>query len=259
MPTVVEQMTDDLKKEPLLTHDPDRVVALGAAVQAALCEGHDAVRDLVLTDVCPHTLGVEVAKILLPGQADAGYFSPIIDRNTTLPVSRSERYHTLHPQQDEILLKIYQGESRTVRENHLIGRVRLTGLRHKPGQENPGIVDVRFTYDMNGILEVEVTVLHDGRKIAEVFEQRPGSLNKEEIRETLRRLQPIKTHPRDQMPNRARLERAQRLFEELIGEERRILMSLVDQFEAALASQDPKIITEAGGEMDRFMARWFHD
>jgi len=259
MPMVIEQLAEDLHTTPDQSLDPDRVVALGAAVQAALCSGDAAVRDLVLTDVCPHTLGVEVSKQLLPGRVEPGYFSPIIDRNTTVPISRSDRYNTLHPQQDEILLKVYQGESRMVTDNHLIGEVRIRGLRQRPGQKQPGAVDVRFTYDMNGILEVEVTVLSDGRKITEIFQQRPGMLTQPEIDETLRRLQPLKTHPRETPVNRARLERAQRLYTDLLGQDRQMLTHLVDRFEAALATQETKAIDESGADLDRFMAMWFKD
>lgn len=259
MPIVIEQLREDLKLPPDTSMDPDRVVALGAAVQQALCVGDAAVRDLVLTDVCPHTLGVEISKQLTPGHSEPGFFSPIIDRNTTVPVSRSGLYNTLHPDQDEILLKIYQGESRLVRDNQRIGQIRITGLRSRPGQERPGEVEVRFTYDMNGILEVEVTVLHNGKKLNEVFEQRPGTLTKEQIAEAIRALQPLKIHPREQPANRARLERANRLYTDLSGDLRDRLTWLLDYFEAALASQDPQKIASAAEELDAFMLPFFRE
>lgn len=257
MPVVVSTLLDELGIEPIRTLDPDRVVALGAAVQQALCSRNAAVRDLVLTDVCPHSLGVEVCKPLSTNQIQDGYFSPIIDRNTTVPVSRADLYHTMHREQDEILLKVYQGESRLVKDNHKIGEVRVRGLRYFPGQKMPGCVEVRFTYDMNGILEVEVTILHNGQKIAEVFEQRPGTLTQEEIREAIARLTPIKQHPRDALPNRARLERAGRLWKDLKGDERDTLSMLIDQFEAALAAQEPARIATAAAALDEFLKRFF--
>ncbi len=94
------------------TADPDRAVAFGAAVQAAACERNEAVRDVVLTDVCPHTLGTGVAKELGVQQFKAGYYQPIIDRNVTVPVSRAVPLSTLHPEQDCVQVDIYQGESR---------------------------------------------------------------------------------------------------------------------------------------------------
>ncbi len=259
MPAVQEMVRRDLGLDPQKSLDPDRVVALGAAVQQALCAGGSEVRDLVLTDVCPHSLGVEVAKALLPGHSQPGYFDPILDRNTTVPVSRSRTYNTLHPQQDEALLKIYQGESRLVKDNHLIGSLRIPGLRCLPGSDKGGIFDVRFTYDMNGILEVEVTIQATQAKLTEVFEQRPGTLNHEQIAAALRLLAPLKVHPRESPPNRARLERAARLFAELKGIARDSLNVELDIFEAALASQDPQQIALAASRLDSFMKPYFAD
>jgi len=82
MPVISAVLLDELDHSAeTASLDPDRVVALGAAVQAALCARNEAVKDLVLTDVCPHSLGVEVSKVLA-NQVQAGYFAPIIDRNT---------------------------------------------------------------------------------------------------------------------------------------------------------------------------------
>lgn len=259
MPAVQDMVRLDLGQEPQHSLDPDRVVALGAAVQQALCSGGSAVRDIVLTDVCPHSLGVEVAKALLPGHSQPGYFDPILDRNTTVPVSRSRTYRTMHPQQDEALLKVYQGESRLTKDNHLIGMVRVPGLRCAPEDPDGGVFDVRFTYDMNGILEVEVTVRSTKQKLCEVFEQRPGTMTREQIDEALRLLRPLKVHPREAVANRARLERAQRLFTELTGLLRDALSHELDCFEYALATQEPKTITVAAERLDSFMKPYFSE
>jgi len=257
MPVVHSFLGITLKRIPNQRVDPDRVVALGAALQAALCNDDAAVGDIVLTDVCPHTLGVEVAKMMTPGQVGAGFYFPIIDRNTTVPVSRAEVFNTFHPSQDEIEVKVYQGEARMTRENQLIGRVRVGGMKTELGQRRPGEAEIRFSYDMNGILEVEVTVLSTGKKLAEVFEQRPGTLSKEQIREAIERLRPLKTHQRDLLVNRARLERAYRLFPELLGLARDRLDHLTDQFEAALEGQDPTIIQQAGVMLDQFLQNYY--
>lgn len=257
MPAVQEMVEHEFGQQPQRSLDPDRVVALGAAVQQALCAGGSAVKDLVLTDVCPHSLGVEVSKALLPGHVQPGYFDPILDRNTTVPVSRSRTYCTMHPQQDEAMLKVYQGESRLTKDNHLIGQVRIPGLRCSPDQKDGGVFDVRFTYDMNGILEVEVTIRTTQKKLTEVFEQRPGTMSREQIAEALRKLAPIKVHPREAPANRARLERAQRLYAELTGILRDSLSQELDLFEAALASQDARLISTAASRLDAFMRPYF--
>jgi molecular chaperone HscC len=143
------------------------------------------------------------------------------------------------------------------KDNQKIGQVSVHGLRHLPGQKRPGEVDIRFSYDMNGILEVEVTVLSGGQKKRLVIEQRPGSLSKREVEEAIARMQPLKLHPRDLLPNRARLERANRVFAELVGPARDHLNAVTDRFEAALESQDPQAIKEATALLDSFLRGFF--
>ena len=254
---VIEFIQEMFERIPNRRLDPDRVIALGAAVQGALCDDEEAVEDLVLTDVCPHTLGVEISKELTPGKVESGYFSPLLDRNTTIPVSRCDTYNTMHAQQDEIQLKIYQGEGRLVKDNKKIGEIRVDGLQAKSGQKFPGMVEVRFSYDMNGILEVEVTVMESGKKFTKVIEQRPGTLSPQEIREAIELLAPLKVHPRDLLPNRARIERANRVYAELLGPARDQLAYLVENFEGALAAQDPEAIKISGATLDSFLRQFF--
>ena len=258
MVLVRDFIQDELKRISSLKIDPDRVVALGAAVQAGLCSNDNAVNDIVLTDVCPHTLGIETSKSLAFGQHEPGYFAPIIDRNTTVPVSRSKLFHTLHPQQDKLEVIVYQGEARLTCDNQKIGQISVPkGLRHLPGQSHPGEVDIRFSYDMNGILEVEVTAVATGQKKSHVIEQRPGCLSQREIAEAIARLQPLKLHPRDLLPHRARLERAGRVYAELVGPAREHLNAVTDQFEAALESQDSLAIKQAAAVLDSFLRGFF--
>ena len=259
MPMIAQVIGEDLGRLGNRTLDPDKVVALGAAVQAALCDRQEAVQDLVLTDVCPHTLGVAVSKRWTEnGPPQDGFFSPIIDRNTLVPCSRSDRYNTMHPEQDQLELKVYQGESRLVIENTLLGTLMVKGLRQRMGQKEPGVIDVRFSYDMNGILEVEVVIVHSGAKLTKVIESRPGGLTDDQLAAAVRRLQPLKTLPRDLLPNRARLERANRLYPDLSGAAREGLASRIDDFESALDSQDPRRAQEAAAVLDSFLAHFYH-
>ncbi len=236
-----------------LSVDPDEAIAIGAGVQAALIELNEGVEDIVLTDVSPHTMGVMVSK-KRGGVITKGFFSPIIDRNTTLPVSKSEVYSTFHHEQDEIDLKVYQGESRFTKDNHFVGNLKLNGLSHDPNEEqNGGAVEVRFTYDMNGLLEVEATIISTQRKITKVFEQRPGMMDKNDIKAALEKLKPLKIHPRDALPNRYKLERAYGLYEDLIGDDRALLEHFIDRFEHVLGEQDFDQIDSVGESLERFM------
>ncbi len=253
MPVVHAFIAKELGERTPRLVDYDKVVAHGAAVQAARCERQEAVRDVILTDVCPHSLGVEVCKEFSPDRYEDGFFLPILDRNTTVPASRVHRLNTLYPTQDRLVLRVFQGESRRVEENTLLGDLAIEGLKHRAGQKHPGTVDVRFSYDASGLLEVDVTVLHSGEKRSKLIQRRPGALSQAEIDEALRRLRPLKVSPRDLLPNRARLERAERAFRELTGRARDQLTSALDQFEAALASADGESIAFSGAVLDQLL------
>ncbi len=237
--------------------DPDRVVAYGAAIQAAAISKNEAVRDLILTDVCPHTLGTEISKQFGKDSIQDGFFEPIIDRNVTVPVSRAVTLSTMHARQDKVTINVFQGESRFVKENTFLGAFEIKGLRHRPSQKHPGEFEVRYSYDMNGILEVEVNVLESGKKYKKVIESRPGELTPAEVEAAVRRLQPLKILPRDLLPNRARIERANRLFAELAGTQRQELTHRLDAFEAALESQDGERIRIATSILDEFVEPLF--
>jgi molecular chaperone DnaK len=152
---------------------PEEAIALGAAIQAGLKSGALDASGLVVTDVCPHTLGVEVVG---PGgeAGGPGAFSPIIARNTTVPVSRTETYATTADGQRHVEIRVYQGEGRHVRDNLLLDHYVIDGI--PPGPAGAERIAVSFTYDINGILRVETRVLSTGRAATlEVVRHRTGS------------------------------------------------------------------------------------
>ncbi|MCC7139971.1 MAG: Hsp70 family protein [Planctomycetes bacterium] len=258
MPCVVALAAAELARPPDRSLDPDRVVALGAAVQAARVARRDAVRDVVMTDVCPHSLGIEVSKTF-GRRIEDGYFSPILDRNVTVPTSRVERFHAMEPGQDQIDVKVFQGESRRAQDNTLLGSFSVRGLRAPRGAPHDGEVDIRFSYDANGVLEVEATVLHSGARFTHVIESRPGALTPEQLREAVARMAPLKVRPRDLLPNRARIERASRLFVEWTGVRRAELAETLDAFEHALETGDPDRLGWATARLDALLADAYRD
>lgn len=226
---------------PLRHLDPDEVVARGAAVQAALKAKDRALEDTVLVDVCPYTLGINTSHEV-DGKRIGDLFSPIIERNTVVPVSREGRFFPTRHHQTNLRLQIYQGESRYCEDNIELGELncRLPSL---PCDDNP--VDVRFTYDVNGLLEVEAHVVASGETRRTVIQHGSNNLSEEQVAERLAALAHLKIHPRDQADNRNLLERAKRLYAELIGPERRRLGELIDTFAAALETQDDERIAQA--------------
>ena len=128
-------------KEPNMTVNPDEVVALGAAVQAGVLKGE--VKDVLLLDVTPLSLGVET---------QGGVMTKIIERNTTIPVRRSETFSTADDNQGAVDVVVLQGEREAAADNRVLGRFRLENIRPAPRGEPK--VEVTFDVDANGILNV---------------------------------------------------------------------------------------------------------
>lgn len=223
-----------LDTQPLTKYNPDEVVALGAAVQAALLSEDHAVDDMVMTDVCPHTLGVEVVK-QFGTQINSGYFEPIIHRNTTIPVSKESTFSTIQPNQYSINLKVFQGESRKVADNLPLGELVVDGL--PPGPAGAEFV-VRFTYDTNGILEVEAFVPSTKKKYRTVLTQPHNDLTPAEIDAAVRKMQAVKFYPRDDIENQRLLRYCERLVGEVSPLQREQLEAAIDNWERAMSSGD---------------------
>ncbi|MCX4028005.1 molecular chaperone HscC [Endozoicomonas sp. SM1973] len=227
--------------------NPDQVVAMGAAVQAGLKQKDQALREIVMTDVCPYSLGVEVSSSRV-GYYDSGLFSPILERNTVVPASRVERFTTSSDQQAKVNIKIYQGESRRVKDNIKLSNLMIEVPPKPAGEE---AVDIRFTYDVNGILEVEVKVVSTGQQATTVIEEYPGLLTPAEIAAKLAALSEIKIHPRDSMENRLLMARGERLYEQALGEQREYIGELLMEFETVLAQQDTKKIRQVNRDLNQ--------
>lgn len=170
--------------------------------------------------------------------------SPIIERNSVLPISRVERYWTVHQFQEYCDITILQGEHRYADQNLELGRIRVpVPLARREDQREA--VDVRFTYDINGILEVDVTVVSTKEHFSKVIVNKNIHLTPEQIEERRKELQKIKIHPREQEKNRLLLERGDRLYEENTGEIRKYLDKILADFSVALNAQDLRTIEKA--------------
>jgi molecular chaperone HscC len=230
------------RRLPVQIVDPDEVVARGAAVQAGLLARDAALGELVMTDVAPFTLGVEIAHREGGGSLLGGLFLPIIERNTVIPASRSKQVQTLGDHQTAVKVRVFQGESRLVADNIELGELSVPVPPAPAGEES---VDVRFTYDASGLLEVEATVLSTQRASRLVIEGHPGRLTQAEIDTRLAKLATLKVPPRQQAENAALLARAGRLYEERIGAQREQIGDWIAAFLGVLARQNPTEIGDA--------------
>ncbi len=236
---------------PITTVNPDEVVGRGAAVQAGLKMRDAALDDVVMTDVAPFSMGIEVAQRSGGKVAQTGLFSPIIERNSIIPISRSDSYCTIQDNQASVNIRIFQGESRLVTDNVFLGELTFPMPPAPAGQS----FDVRFTYDISGILEVRATNPETGLVRDLVIEGNPGILSPAEIAERLRALDHLKHHPREQAENQAVMARANRLYEETLGDLRAHLGQLIGEFEQVLDQQDPHKIREFRAEFTAWLDR----
>lgn len=243
MPIVRSMVTRLFKRFPEFQLNPDHVVALGAAVQAGLAQRNAALEDLVMTDVSPFTMGVEVSMRSTPnGPVTEGMFSPVLERNTVIPASRVERYFPMEKGQRSIHLNIFQGEAPVVRDNVRLGALEVPIPYNTAEHEG---VDVRFTYDTSGVLEVLAKVVSTGKELRLVIEGNPGALSRKEIESRLKELARIKVHPRDEAENLALVARISKAYENALGDRRAHLLSMLGEFETLLARQNAKEIAEA--------------
>ncbi|NFR45073.1 molecular chaperone HscC [Clostridium botulinum] len=231
---------------PLVHINPDETVALGAAIQGAMKARDKAIKEIVLTDVCPYTLGTSISVEKANGNYESGHFHPIIERNTIIPVSKIDRLYTIYDSQNSISVKILQGESRLSKDNIYLGEISVPVPRGKGGEQS---VDIRYTYDINGILEVEVTVVSTGFNKRIVIKNNSNSMSDEEVEERLEELKYIKIHPREEEENKLLLSRGERLYEENIGEKREYISRLLEKFEDILDKQDKREVEKAAKDL----------
>ncbi len=231
---------------PLCHLNPDEVVALGAGVYAAMKERNENLRENVLTDVCPYTLGVDIAVDNGYGELEPGRFLPIIERNTTIPYSKVEKLYNAYDFQNKICVGIYQGESRLVENNIKLGEVVINIPSALKGQS---AIDVRFTYDINGILEVEVISIETGEKKRQVLINSSTKMTGEQIENRLKELEKIKIHPREDSKNQYLIAKGERLYEETLSDLRYRIANALENFESVLNRQNP---AEIKCEAERF-------
>ncbi len=243
MPSVRRYIARALDREPAAGARPDTAIAVGAGICSGMKVRASGLRELILTDVCPFTLGVNV---LNRAEESRDLMSPIIERNSVLPTSKEGTYYTARDNQRSLDVKVYQGENRYCDDNTYLGHVEIAV---PPAPRGEQYVRVRFTYDINGLLEVDV-VAKDGQSGRLVLQG--AGMTAEEVEERLKELEALKMHPRDQEGPRTLIARGERLYSMLVGNMRDQVAYMLDWYQMQLSSQESLRVAKASRRVAAF-------
>ena len=233
MPLIQKYIRHLFHKAPMVQGNCDELIALGLGLVCGVKERKEEIKDYILTDICPFSLGVATINEADP---DRAYMANIINRNTVLPCSRVRRFYTASDQQDYVVVEIHQGENTYAQDNLLLGKIEISVPPKPKGKE---AVDVRFTYDINGILVVDTRVVSTGVVKTHIISQK---IPEAELEQRVRELEKLKVHPRDLSENQQMMERLEALYQEVYPEQKEQVQQMIRTFEKFLDGQNPRQI-----------------
>lgn len=250
LPVVRRFVRKLFNRAPCVRINPDEAVVLGAALQCGMKARDKEIKEVVLTDVCPFTLGTEVLVDNGVFEED-GHYLPIIERNTVIPVSRTQTVYTAQDNQTRVNVKVLQGESRVAQNNLLLGEI---SIAVPPGPKGRESIDITYTYDVNSLLEVDVLVRSTGKRRKLLIQSGVNKLSDEEATARMEQLQYLKQNPREEEANRLILLRGERLYEEATSDQRIAIDRAMMDFERALKKQDRIEIEKARKRLSEFLS-----
>jgi molecular chaperone DnaK len=232
MPKVVETVKNFFGKEPHKGVNPDEVVAIGAAIQAAVLSGE--VKDVLLLDVTPLSLGIETL---------GGVFTRIIDRNTTIPTKKSQVFSTAEDNQGAVTIRVFQGEREIAAQNKLLGQFDLVGI--PPAPRGMPQIEVTFDIDANGIVNVSAKDKATGKE-QQIRIQASGGLSQDEID---RMVSEAETHAEEDKKRREQIE-ARNQADSLIYSTEKSLKEYGDKISSEDRSTIEQAVSDLRGSLD---------
>ncbi len=236
---------------PVTDIDPDTAIAIGAGIFGGIKDRNSSLKDVILTDICPFSLGTAVIDF----DSKENIMSFIINRNTSLPTSRKKTFYASHDFQDKVTIDIYQGESMIPSKNIYLGEVKVdcpAARIHEP------ICDVRFTYDINGILMVDV-ITTDNQCSSKTIVSKQSALSDSEREKCISRLKNMKITPAESEKNKLLLAKAEAFFEEALPDERDIISEYILGFKHSLQDGNNREIRLLYEKLEDLLEKWGAD
>lgn len=231
MPAVVEKVKAIFGRDPMQGVNPDEVVAVGAAVQGGVLQGD--VKDVLLLDVTPLSLGIETM---------GGVSTKLIDRNTTIPTSKSEVFSTAADNQPSVEIHVLQGEREMAADNKSLGRFILDGIA--PAPRGIPQIEVTFNLDANGILNVTAKDKGTGKEQS-ITIQNSGNMSKEDIEKAAREAE---EHAEEDKKKREAIDAKNQLENAIYQAEK-----MPSEYKDKISDDDKKVITDAVAEAKKVL------
>ena len=225
MPTVASYIEKITGVKPCSDLDPDTAISLGAGVYSGIKTKNQQLKDVVMTDICPFSLGVDCRDM-----NDDLVMSFIIDRNSMLPCSQIKSYYAIHQNQTEVEFRIYQGESIIPENNIYLGSMSITC---PPTNTNEFIATCRMTYDIKGILVIDVTN-KEGVTVSKTLVGNNVKLSEKEIATIKAKLDKLRFSDEVDEESQLLVSRAERVIEETLSYERDFLMNALTIFKLTM-------------------------